>query len=104
MAITINIYYKGENGNAERFAQEMIASGTVDEIRAEEGNLRYEYSFPMQDRETLLRIDSWESERALEVHHHSSMMQKIIAPREKYDLHMTVEKYVSADAENGGTD
>lgn len=37
--ITINIYYKGENGNAKRFADEMTKSGLVDEIRNEEGNL-----------------------------------------------------------------
>ena len=36
MAITVNIYYKGVNGNAKKFAEEMIASGVVDDIRAEE--------------------------------------------------------------------
>ena len=30
MSITINIYYKGENGNAKKFAREMISSGIVD--------------------------------------------------------------------------
>lgn len=29
MSITVNIYYSGENGAARRFAQEMLASGTV---------------------------------------------------------------------------
>ena len=29
MAITVNIYYRGENGNAKRFAEEMISSGIV---------------------------------------------------------------------------
>ena len=43
MAITINIYYSGTNGNARKFAEEMISSGVADEIRAEEGNLKYEY-------------------------------------------------------------
>ena len=43
MAITINIYYSGTNGNAKKFAEEMITSGIVDEIRVEAGNLKYEY-------------------------------------------------------------
>ena len=43
MAITVNIYYSGTNGNARKFAEEMISTGIVDEIRAEEGNLKYEY-------------------------------------------------------------
>lgn len=29
MAITINIYYTGLNGNARKFAEEMIAKGVV---------------------------------------------------------------------------
>lgn len=93
--ITINIYYTGKNGDAEKFAREMISTGMVDEIQAEEGNLRYEYFFPLNDRETVLLIDSWESQSALDRHHASPVMQKIIALREKYDLHMKVERYIS---------
>ena len=39
MSITVNIYYSGENGAARRFAQEMLASGTVEQCRQEKGNL-----------------------------------------------------------------
>ena len=42
MSITVNLRYTGTNGNARKFAEEMISSGTIDAIRAEEGNLRYE--------------------------------------------------------------
>ncbi len=38
MAITVNLRYTGENGNAKRFADEMIGTGTVELIRAESGN------------------------------------------------------------------
>ena len=41
MAITVNIYYSGMNGNAKKFAEEMVSSGIVSDIRAEDGNLRY---------------------------------------------------------------
>ena len=34
---------------------------------------------------------------AIDAHHASPMMSTIAAPREKYDLHMTVERYVSAE-------
>lgn len=98
MAITINIYYKGTNGSARKFAEEMVSSGVVDSIRAEEGNLRYEYFFSMEDPETVLLIDSWENQSALDFHHHSPMMEKIIGLREKYDVHMKVERYVSAES------
>ena len=95
MAITINIYYTGRNGNAKAFAAEMTESGVVERIRSEAGNLRYEYFFPMDDPETVLLIDSWTDQAAIDEHHRLPMMQEIIRLREKYDLHMKVERYVS---------
>ena len=102
MSITVNLYYTGENGNALKFDHEMENSGTADAIRREEGNLRYEYFQPLQDKETVLLIDSWESRQALDVHHASPMMQTIAALRDKYDLHMRVERYVSDDETTQG--
>ncbi|MCM1307513.1 MAG: antibiotic biosynthesis monooxygenase [Butyrivibrio sp.] len=99
MPITINIYYTGTNGNAEKFAREMLSSGIADEIRAEKGNLGYEYFLPMEDGETVLLIDRWENQQALDIHHASPMMSEISDLREKYDLHMRVERYVSSDTE-----
>ena len=72
----------------------MVSSGVVDRVRAEEGNLRYNYFFTMDDPETVLLIDRWESEEALDEHHKSPMMKEIAELRDKYHLHMNVEQYV----------
>lgn len=95
MAVTVNIYYSGKDGNARKFAEEMTASGVVSDIRAEAGNIRYEYFFPMEDEETVLLIDSWKDQQSIDLHHASPMMAQIIKLREKYDLHMKVERYLS---------
>ncbi|MCQ2969709.1 MAG: antibiotic biosynthesis monooxygenase [Clostridium sp.] len=97
MSFTINIYYKGSNGSARNFASEMIESGIVDEIRSKKGNIRYEYFYPLNDEETVLLIDSWENEEALDEHHKSETMNKIMSLRNKYDLHMKVERYILED-------
>ena len=97
MAITVNLRYTGRNGNARKFAEEMMSSGTAAAIRAEAGNLRYEYYQPLDDPETILLIDSWKDQDALDAHHASPMMAAIASLREKYDLHMTVERFVSAE-------
>ena len=98
MAVTINIYYSGKNGNAKKFAEEMVSSGVVSDIRAEDGNIRYEYFYPMDDGETVLLIDSWKDQHAIDVHHASPMMDQITRLREKYDLHMKVERYITDEA------
>ena len=95
--ITVNLRYTGTDGAARKFAEEMTASGTVAAIRAEAGNLRYEYYQPLDDPETVLLIDSWEDQAAIDAHHASPMMATIAALREKYDLHMTVERFIGIE-------
>lgn len=106
MSIVVNLYYTGTNGSARKFAEEMERGGTADLIRKEHDNLRYEYFFPMNDPDTVLLIDVWKDQHSIDLHHASPMMQAIARLREKYDLHMKVERYVtdeghetSADAE-----
>lgn len=101
MPITVNLRYTGTDGRARAFAEEMISSGTVDAIRAEEGNLRYEYFQSLDDPETILLIDSWANQASIDAHHATPMMETIAALREKYDLHMTVERYTQADMPEG---
>ena len=40
-------------------------------------------------------IDSWKDQESIDRHHASSMMQVISDLREKYDLHMKVERFIS---------
>ena len=95
MSIVMNLYYTGINGNARKFAGEMEGSGTADLIRQESGNQRYAYFFPMDDPETVLLIDMWKDQQSIDRHHASPMMQTIARLREKYDLHMRAERYVT---------
>lgn len=93
MSITVNLYYTGKNGSARAFAEEMVASGTAALVRAEDGCERYEYFFPMEDPETVLLIDRWRDQAALDAHHKSPMMKTIAELREKYHLRLRVERY-----------
>ena len=95
MSITMHLFYTGKGGSARRFVEEMERSGTADRIRAEDGNEGYAYYLPMNDPETVLLIDSWRDQAALDAHHASPMMSVIAALREKYDLHMRAQRYVS---------
>lgn len=97
MAITMNLYYTGHDGAALDFVREMEDSGTADAIRAEEGNLRYQYFQSPADAKTVLLIDSWADQDALDAHHASPMMGALAELRDKYDLHMRAERYVSDD-------
>lgn len=97
MSLTVNLYYTGQNGSAKQFAAAMEAQGIADRIRQEAGNEKYAYFIPMDDPETVMLIDQWTDQAALDRHHASPMMQELADLREKYDLHMRVECFVTVD-------
>lgn len=96
--ITVHLLYHGRNGSARAFAEEMERSGIANAIRAETGNLQYRYFVPLDDPETVLLIDSWADQGAIDRHHKSPMMEQLAALREKYDLHMEAARFTSLDA------
>ena len=98
MTLTIHIYYKGKGQEAIQFAKDMMDSGIVAEIRNQAGNLKYEYFRPIEDEQTILLIDQWENQEALDHHHHSQTMQKILDLRKKYALHMEVHRFVEDES------
>ncbi|MCF0246565.1 MAG: antibiotic biosynthesis monooxygenase [Ileibacterium sp.] len=97
MSIIFNLSYTGKNGSAAAFAKEMTESGLVDYIRSENGNERYAYFQSLDDPETILLIDQWKDQEALDAHHADPVMNKIAALRDKYDLHMKAERLYPSD-------
>lgn len=71
----------------------MVARGIVENVRAEAGNESYAYYFSMDDPETLLLVDKWRDQAALDFHHQTSMMKDIAELRNKYKLAMRVERF-----------
>ncbi|WP_308555692.1 putative quinol monooxygenase [uncultured Lactobacillus sp.] len=97
MSLTMILTYTGKNGAAQKYAKEMVSSGIVDRIRQQPGNLRYEYFQPLDDPESIVLIDTWKDQAALDADHDSPMMKELAQLRDKYDLHMKAERYVSEE-------
>lgn len=104
MSLVMHLYYTGKEGSALRFAKEMEESGVAAEIRSEDGNVKYEYYPSLSNPETVLLIDEWRDQEALDIHHASPAMGKIMALREKYDLHMKAERLVTDEEGLPGKD
>ena len=69
MSFSMNLYYTGHDGSAKAFVKEMCETGTVNEIRKLPGCLRYDYFISLSDEETVLLIDTWESQKAIDPVH-----------------------------------
>ena len=97
MSIALNVYYKGKNGTAKMFMEEMEKSGFADNIRNKAGNECYEYFMSIRDKETILLVDRWEDDDALHFHHNSDDMIKVAELKDKYDLEVKIERYVTEE-------
>lgn len=93
--ITMQLYYTGTNGSALLFVKEMEETGIAEKIRQEPGNMAYNYYRSLSDPETVLLVDAWADQEALDFHHASPMMQDILNLREKYGLVVRAERYLS---------
>lgn len=95
--VVLNVYYNGENGSAKRFVEEMEKSGIAPSVRAEEGNIAYAYFSALGDDETVILVEKWESQRALDTHQASPAMSQIVRLREKHGVTSKVERFSSED-------
>ena len=100
MSIALNLYYKGKNGATKMFMEEMERSGLADHIRNKDGNESYEYFYSVRDKETILLVDRWKDSDALHFHHNSDDMKKIAELKDKYELQVKVERYVTEGTRN----
>lgn len=97
ISLVVNLYCTGNNGSAQKFVEEMESSGIADAIRKEEENEKYDYLLVMKDLETVLLIDQWKDHKALDAQYASKMMKQLAQLRDKYDLHMRVERMETID-------
>lgn len=49
----------------------------------------------MDDPCTVLLIDEWKNEEAIDLHHKSEMMETVASLRKKYKLKMRVERFIT---------
>ena len=100
MTVVMMLTYRGEGDNARRFAHDMVSKGVVERIRSEDGNERYDYLFPMDDDSSVVLIDAWRDQKALDDHHHSQMMKEVMGLRERYGLTVTAQRLESVESDH----
>lgn len=99
MPIIVHLTYTGKEDHAKHLVQEMESRGIASTIRKRPGNLKYDYYFPYSQANSILLIDMWEDQEALDVHHASPEMKQILDLREKYDLKVHAERFIASSDE-----
>ena len=95
MSVVINVYYRGDGGSVRRFVEEMVSEGVLEAVRAEDGCIGYEYFVSLDDPDSMVLIEHWRDEAALEAHARSENMKTIGLLKDRHCLSATVEKFLS---------
>ncbi len=65
---TIYVTFKCVPGKREEYIKRLYAEGIVDEVRREDGCIRYDYYFSEKDPDEILLIEAWETKKHQEIH------------------------------------
>jgi quinol monooxygenase YgiN len=65
---TIYVTFKCVPGKREEYIKRLYAEGIVDDVRREDGCIRYDYYFSEKDPDEILLIEAWETKKHQEIH------------------------------------
>ena len=91
--LTWNVTYHTKPGHRDAFYQAILALGTRDISRAEEGNLKYNYYLDLQDENALLLVESWTEPRCQEAHTKTEAFAKLQALKAEHCETVTIDKF-----------
>ena len=90
-----NIYvtFKCHQGKREAFVQRVKDEGILDAVLAENGCHRYDYYFSDKDKNELLLIESWETQKHQQIHIEQPHMCALRSFKDDYILSTTLGEF-----------
>lgn len=89
----LNVTYKCKPGMAKAFLDSIRTAGIDAAVRAEDGNLKYDYYFPADGSDELFLLEKWRDADALALHPTLPHMRPIAALKAQYVNETIIEKY-----------
>lgn len=66
--IVVNVRYKTKPGMRDAFYEAVMKSEVPEKSRAEEGNVKYDYYFSLDDPDEVFLLEYWKDSEAFEFH------------------------------------
>ena len=83
---TIYVKFKCIEGRRAAFIERVKAEGVLDEIRREEGYVKYDYYLSEKDETELLLVEQWETKAHQQAHIEQPHMAKLRSFKDEYIL------------------
>ena len=94
--LILHVTYTLKPDMARKFVAE-LEQGPALKVRAEEGNICYDYFFSSSDNNKVLLVEKWRDEAALAAHMAMPHMADVRSIKEKYAESTAIEKYAVSE-------
>ena len=95
--IVLNVIYKCKPDMREEFYDMILAEGLGEASRAEAGNLKYDYYFPVDNSDEMLLVEKWKDAEALAEHGKQPHFARLGELKGTYVFDTIIEKFVVND-------
>lgn len=90
--LTLRVTYKAQPGTRDAFVSATLESGVLGIIRAEDGCVSYDYYLSVEDADTVVLIEQWESKAQQQAHLQQPHMQTVSDIKDRYIETTTLEE------------
>ena len=90
---TIYVIFDCFDGKREAFVEKVKAEGLVDQIRAEDGCIRYDFYFSEKDKNQILLIEEWTSKEKQQIHIAQPHMETFREIKKDYIANTTLGEF-----------
>lgn len=91
--LVLNVIYTVVDGKRDEFYNTVQREKIPEMSRLENGNLKYEYYFSVEDKNKLLLIEIWKSKSFQEIHKETEHFKKLQSIKQKYVTDVELREY-----------
>lgn len=95
--ILMHVTYKVKKGKRDEFLQKVKEADIITASKQEPGNLFYEYYYPVDDKHSLLLVESWTNANAQAAHGRTEHFKRLSELKKDYVEEITIKKFNASD-------
>ena len=91
--LTMIVYYHCKDGQRDAFMAAIKKKKIAENSRVEPGNMQYDYFLPVDDVNTVLLLEKWESDEAQKIHTATVNFKKLGEIKANFVESVEIEKF-----------
>jgi len=91
--LLLNVTYTVKDGKREEFYNQLCEKEIIKKSRNEEGNIKYDYYFPVENANDILLLEIWTNVKAQQIHSETPHFHELQEIKKEYILNVKIEKF-----------